>query len=65
MASDLKSDLVSKSYDMGPHVKLMGNPAVLTRMKDILTSTLKISTLYFSELEYVCILVFEIQITLT
>ena len=28
MASDLKSDLVSKSYDMGPHVKLMGNPAV-------------------------------------
>ena len=29
MASDLKSDLVSKSYDMGPHVKLMGNPAVV------------------------------------
>ena len=29
MASDLKSDLVSKSYDMGPHVKLMGNPAVI------------------------------------
>ena len=28
MASDLKSDIVSKSYDMGPHVKLMSNPAV-------------------------------------
>ena len=29
MASDLKSNLVSESYDMGPHVNLMGNPAVL------------------------------------
>ena len=28
MASYLKSDIVSKSYDMGPHVKLMGNLAV-------------------------------------
>ena len=37
MASDLKSDLVSKSYDMGPHVKLMGNPAVasLSQLTDI------------------------------
>ena len=28
IASDLKSDLVSKSYDMGPTVQTMSNPAV-------------------------------------
>ena len=30
LVSELKSDLGSKSYDVGPHVKLMGNPAVDT-----------------------------------
>ena len=31
LVSELKSDLGGKSYDMGPHVKLMSNPAVVVK----------------------------------
>ena len=46
MASDLKSDLVSKSYDMGPDVKLMGNPAVMAKMCHGATSRLDLIVLF-------------------